>query len=214
MGLRSGPRGGGVDLDEGKFRREQFADHFFAFDDEEAEFFAVFFFAQRAQALEPGLCKHGAGLRASRTEAILRRGCARRLNRARLRVVVTLRSLSRWLLAVFFVVAGANHFRAPEIYLGMMPPSLPWPGALNAIAGAAEILGGLGVLLSRTRRLAGWGLIALLVAVFPANLHVALAGRMPGTSFSPLTLWLRLPFQAGFIAWVWWVALARAEPRR
>jgi uncharacterized membrane protein len=120
-----------------------------------------------------------------------------------------LRVVFRWLLAVFFVAAGANHFRTPEIYLGMMPPGLPWPLALNAIAGAAETLGGLGLLLPGVRRLAGVGLILLLLAVFPANLHVALAGRMPGFSFSPLTLWLRLPFQAVFIAWVWWVALAR-----
>lgn len=119
------------------------------------------------------------------------------------------RATARWLLAIFFVVAGANHFLMPEIYLGMMPPSLPWPGALNAISGAAEILGGVGLLVPRTRQLAGWGLVALLIAVFPANLHVALAGKMPGTNLSPLTLWLRLPFQAVFLAWVWWVALAR-----
>ena len=118
-----------------------------------------------------------------------------------------LRSPARWLLATFFVAAGANHFRTPEIYLGMMPPWLPWPAALQAVAGAAEILGGIGLLVPRTRRAAGWGLIALLVAIFPANLHVALAGRMPGFDFSPLTLWLRLPFQAVFIAWVWWVAI-------
>lgn len=124
-----------------------------------------------------------------------------------------LRAALRWVLAVFFVVAGANHFRSPEIYLGMMPPWLPWPEALNAISGVAEIIGGVGLLVPRTRRLAAWGLIALLVAIFPANLHVALAGKMPGTDFSPLVLWLRLPFQAVFIAWVWWVALAR-EPRR
>lgn len=120
-----------------------------------------------------------------------------------------LRPALRWVLAVFFVAAGANHFRTPEIYLGMMPPWLPWPTALNAIAGAAEMLGGVGLLGPRTRRLAGWGLIALLVAIFPANVHMALEGRMPGTNFSPLTLWLRLPFQAVFIAWVWWVARDR-----
>jgi uncharacterized membrane protein len=119
------------------------------------------------------------------------------------------RGALRWVLAVFFLGAGANHFRAPELYLGMMPPWLPWPAALNAIAGGAEMLGGLGLLVPPARRLAGWGLVALLLAVFPANLHVALAGAMPGTNFSPLTLWLRLPFQAVFVAWVWWVALAR-----
>ena len=120
-----------------------------------------------------------------------------------------LRAGARWLLAIAFVVAGAAHFVRPEIYLAMMPPWLPWPAALNLIAGGAEILGGVGLLVPRMRRAAGWGLIALLIAVFPANLHVALAGKMPGTDFSPTVLWWRLPFQAVFIAWVWWVALAR-----
>ncbi|ATC64366.1 DoxX family protein [Nibricoccus aquaticus] len=115
----------------------------------------------------------------------------------------------RWLLALFFVIAGANHFRTPEIYLGMMPPWLPAPDLMNTISGAAEIFGGIGLLIAATRRAAGWGLIALLIAVFPANLHVALQGHMPGTDFSPLTLWLRLPFQAIFIAAVWWVAVKR-----
>ena len=123
-----------------------------------------------------------------------------------------LRLVFRWLAALFFVVAGANHFRQPEIYLGMMPPALPWPEALNYISGAAEILGGLGLLLVCTRRLAAWGLLALLVAVFPANLHVALQGKMPGLDVSPLTLWLRLPFQFVFMAWVRWVGL-KSETR-
>ena len=121
-------------------------------------------------------------------------------------------SVGRWILAVFFLAAGANHFRSPGTYLAMMPPGVPWPSALNLVAGAAEILGGLGLLLPRTRRFAAWGLIALLVAVFPANVHVALQGRMPGFNFSPTVLWLRLPFQAVFIAWVWWAALARNSP--
>ncbi len=118
-----------------------------------------------------------------------------------------LRTAARGLLAVFFIAAGANHFFAPAIYLGMMPPWLPWPEAMNAISGGAEILGGIGLLVPRTRRAAGWGLIALLIAIFPANLHVALQGHMPGTTFSATALWVRLPFQALLIAWVWWVAL-------
>lgn len=120
-----------------------------------------------------------------------------------------MKSFVRCLLALFFVVAGANHFRTPEIYLGMMPAWLPAPQAMNTISGAAEIFGGVGLLMIATRRVAGWGLIALLIAVFPANLHVALQGHMPGTGFSPLTLWLRLPFQALFIAAVWWVSVKR-----
>ncbi len=119
------------------------------------------------------------------------------------------RAIARVVLAVFFVVAGVNHFRSPAIYLGMMPPWLPWPEALNAISGVAEILGGIGLLVPATRRVAGWGLIALLIAIFPANVHVALQGHMPGTNFSPAVLWSRLPFQVLFAAWVWWVALKR-----
>jgi uncharacterized membrane protein len=115
----------------------------------------------------------------------------------------------RWVLAIFFVVAGANHFREPATYLGMMPPWLPAPEAANIISGVAEILGGVGLLLSHTRRAAGWGLIALLIAIFPANVHVALQGRIPGYDISPTVLWWRLPFQAVFIVAVWWVALAK-----
>lgn len=122
----------------------------------------------------------------------------------------TVCTVLRWLAALFFTAAGAYHFVRPEIYLAMMPPWLPAPGAMNAIAGAAEILGGLGLLPPATRRLAGWGLIALLVAVFPANVHVALQGHMTGFGFSPLVLWLRLPFQVVFVLWIWWVALSRA----
>jgi uncharacterized membrane protein len=123
------------------------------------------------------------------------------------------RTLFLWFLAAFFIVAGMNHFRAPSVYVAMIPPWLPWPSALNAVAGACEILGGIAVLFPSLRSAAGWGLIALLVAVFPANLHVALMGHMPGFGFSPLILWLRLPFQAVLIAWVAWVTL-RAEPAR
>lgn len=118
------------------------------------------------------------------------------------------RTISRGLLACFFVVAGANHFRTPEIYLGMMPPWLPWPLILVQVSGVAEILGGIGALLPRTRRFSGWGLLVLLIAIFPANLHVALQGRMPGFDFSPVILWLRLPLQILLLGWVWWSAVA------
>ena len=120
---------------------------------------------------------------------------------------MTGRTFFRCLLAAFFLAAGANHFRMPDLYLGMMPPWLPGPLVLVYVSGIAEVLGGIGVMFAATRRLAGWGLIILLVAIFPANLHVAMQGRMPGFDFSPLTLWLRLPFQAVLLAWVWWTAV-------
>ena len=107
-----------------------------------------------------------------------------------------------WLLGILFTIAGVFHFVRPEPYLAMMPPWLPQPGLLVALSGAAEIAGGIGMFFARFRRMAAWGLIALLVAVFPANLHVALQG-WPGTDFPRWVLWARLPFQGLFIFEVW-----------
>lgn len=118
-------------------------------------------------------------------------------------------SLSRWFLALFFVVAGANHFLSPDFYLAMMPPYLPAHRLLVVVSGIAEILGGVGILVPRTRRLAGWGLLALLVAVFPANIQAALHG-IPGHDIQPWKLWARLPLQAVLM---WWVYRACAGPR-
>lgn len=112
-----------------------------------------------------------------------------------------IRTLSRFVLAFAFIVAGANHFRSPESYLSMMPPWLPAPEWLNKISGAAEILGGIGLLIPRLRIAAAIGLILLLVAVFPANLHIAMNG-WPGMDIARWILWARLPFQLVFILWV------------
>ena len=112
-------------------------------------------------------------------------------------------AILRVLAAAFFVAAGINHFANPGFYAEMTPPWLPWPALLLKVAGACEILGGIGLLVPRLRRLAGWGLIALLVAVFPANVHAALHG-MDGVP--AWVLWARLPLQALFIAWVWAVS--------
>lgn len=99
--------------------------------------------------------------------------------------------------------AGANHFLSSGFYLRMMPPYLPWHLALVYISGAAEILLGFLLLIRSTSAIAAWGIIALLVAVFPANLQMALH---PDTfpEFSEVALWLRLPFQVVFIAWAYW----------
>jgi len=118
------------------------------------------------------------------------------------------------IVGMLFILAGVFHFIRPDPYLTMMPPWLPRPGVLVALSGVAEIAGGIGVFFGRCRRAAGWGLIALLVAVFPANLHVALHG-WPGTDFPPWVLWARLPFQVVFIWFVYRTCLdARAYPVR
>ncbi len=106
-------------------------------------------------------------------------------------------------LSVFWVVAGVNHFVSPDFYVPMMPPYLPAHLELVYLSGVFEILGGVFVLIPRTRALAGWGLIALLMAIFPANVHMALSPELfPDTS--AFALYARLPFQALFITWAYW----------
>ncbi|MEZ4398537.1 MAG: DoxX family protein [Kofleriaceae bacterium] len=118
----------------------------------------------------------------------------------------------RWLLTVGMVGAGANHFVSPEPYLGMMPSALPAPLALVYLSGVAEIAGGLGLILPSTRRVAAWGLVALLVAVFPANVNMAINQLPLGTTVVPTwALWARLPLQAVFIAWAWWYTRPAAQ---
>jgi len=114
-----------------------------------------------------------------------------------------LKTLLKYLLALFFVLAGANHFIRPALYLKIMPPYLPWHAFLVYLSGFLEIAFGILVLIPRFTRLAGWGLVALLIAVLPANLHMALhPGYYP--EFRPDLLWLRLPLQLVFIGWVYW----------
>ncbi len=87
-----------------------------------------------------------------------------------------------------------------------MPDGLPRPLELVYLSGVFEVLGGLGLLIPRLRTAAGWGLIALLVAVFPANVHMLIhADRFP--MFPYWLLWIRLPLQGLLIAWVWWTAI-------
>lgn len=111
----------------------------------------------------------------------------------------------RWLLAVFMTLAGINHFRSTATYVGMMPAVLPAPVALVYISGIAEMACGLGLLHRRTRKLAAWGLIALLVAVFPANINMAVNALPLGDQAVPQwALWARLPLQLVLIAWSYW----------
>ena len=111
---------------------------------------------------------------------------------------------SRLLLAAIFVFAGVMHFVIPASYVGIMPPWLPWHRELVYLSGVAEIAGGIGLLIDRTRRAAGMGLVLLLVAVWPANVQMLLDARAAGASPGHLAaLWLRLPLQLALIWWVW-----------
>jgi uncharacterized membrane protein len=124
----------------------------------------------------------------------------------------TLSAISRGALALFFIVAGTAHFITPAPYLAIVPTYLPWPAAMVALSGVAEILGGVGVWFRTTRRAAGWGLIALLIAIFPANIHAISIGMIIGGHALPAwILWARLPFQLLFIAWVYRVCLRRSD---
>ncbi|MBC8126531.1 MAG: DoxX family protein [Gloeobacteraceae cyanobacterium ES-bin-144] len=114
---------------------------------------------------------------------------------------MNMRNIARMVLSVSFIVAGLNHFRSPEVYIAMMPLWLPARESLNLISGAMEILGAIGLLIPVTRRAAAVGLILLIIAVFPANIQVAVNG-WPGMDIPQWMLWARLPFQLLFIAWV------------
>jgi uncharacterized membrane protein len=110
--------------------------------------------------------------------------------------------VGRMVMGVLYVVAGTAHFVLTRTYEGIVPDYLPAHGALVLVSGAAEIVGGLGVMLPRTRRAAAWGIVVLLVCVTPANVWmVQHPERYPGV---PLwAMWLRLPLQLALIWWAW-----------
>jgi uncharacterized membrane protein len=109
-------------------------------------------------------------------------------------------------LALLFVSAGLLHFIRPETFLRIVPPVLPAPRLLVLLSGVAEVAGGLGLLLPATRRLAGWGLLALLVAVFPANVYMV--GLADELHLPAWVLWARLPLQP-LLMWAVWRAANR-----
>jgi len=115
----------------------------------------------------------------------------------------TIKLILKYLLALGFVLAGINHFINADFYLKMMPPVLPAHLFLVYLSGVCEIALGILLLIPRLTRLAAWGLIALLVAVFPANLYMAMNAEM-FAEFSQTALYLRLPVQIVLIAWAFW----------
>jgi uncharacterized membrane protein len=114
----------------------------------------------------------------------------------------------RWRVAaaVFWIANGSNHFLQPKFYKSIVPPPLDrWKGPVNVAAGMAELTGGAAILPSRTRTAARWWLLATLVAVFPANIHMALQPEKfeRGIPGGRNALYARLPVQLLFIAWAY-----------
>ena len=115
----------------------------------------------------------------------------------------------RYVIGILFIVAGALHFIRPKPYVAMMPPWIPMHEEAVAVSGIAEIAGGIAMFPNRTARFGAWWLIALMVAVFPANVHMAVnPDQIKGldkTGIPAWALWARLPLQPLAI-WLTWLA--------
>ena len=111
--------------------------------------------------------------------------------------------ISRIILAIFFCSAGILHFAIAPTYVKIMPPYLPAPLELVYISGVFEILGGIGILIPFLQIPAGYGLVALMMAVFPANINMVVNYDQIGWDFPLVLLWIRLPMQGLLIWWIW-----------
>jgi uncharacterized membrane protein len=115
------------------------------------------------------------------------------------------KELLRGILSIAIIGVGISHFAVPTPYVKIVPPQLPYPLALVYISGFFEILGGIGLLVPRVSRAAAWGLLVLFIAVYPANINMAVNHiHLNGIPDSPWFQAVRLPFQAVLIAWAWW----------
>lgn len=124
----------------------------------------------------------------------------------------TMQKILLVLAALLFATSGTMHFVANEAFARIVPPYIPDARLAVYLSGLAEIAGALGLLIPKLRRWAGWGLVLLLICVFPANLHMATACiQIPGHAIPQWALWARLPLQAVLIACVWWCSRPRSR---
>lgn len=119
----------------------------------------------------------------------------------------TFKKISLLILILFYLVAGINHFRNPDSYLRIIPHYIPYPVMINILAGCFELLLALLIIFRKTRRLAGWGIILMLLAFLPV--HISMIGDAPlklgDLQVTPLIAWVRLVvLQPLLILWAWW----------
>lgn len=125
-----------------------------------------------------------------------------------------LKRIIRAILGVSMVAVGVLHFVQPAGFVQIVPAWLPAPLLLVLVSGFFEVLGGVGLFVRRAHRMAAFGLIALYVAVFPANINMAVHGIQPdGMHIPGWALWARLPFQALFIGLAWWLSRSPVAAR-
>ncbi|WP_250630105.1 DoxX family protein [Rhodoflexus caldus] len=118
------------------------------------------------------------------------------------------RYIARNLLAAFFALAGLNHFVMPEFYLPLIPDYLPFPDRINVMAGVAEVVLGVGLLIAPLRQWAAWGIVALLVAFIPSHVYFIQIGSCVagGLCVPPWVAWVRLlVIHPLLIGWAWYV---------
>jgi uncharacterized membrane protein len=113
------------------------------------------------------------------------------------------KTVTKVIFGLLFIAAGVNHFVDTPFYMSIMPPYLPWHYTLVIVSGVAEIILGIGLLIPKFNRPAAWGIIALLIAVFPANIHMATHPELYPT-IPTIALWIRLPLQVLLILWAYW----------
>ena len=119
--------------------------------------------------------------------------------------------VSKYVFAIFFVAAGARHFVETDFYVSIMPPYIWYHLELVYLSGLAEIVLGIALVIPPLSRAAAWGIIALLLAVFPANVH--LYQNQEIWPLDPLIHFIRLPFQIVFILWAYWYTRPDADNR-
>ena len=123
-------------------------------------------------------------------------------------MITSKKDISRILISLIFIFIGILHFKMTEKFILIVPPIIPYAKEVIYISGIFEVLGGVGILIPKLKRQAAFGLILLLIIVFPANIYMALYNiRLGGILNNSILQWLRLPLQVIFIWWVYWCVI-------